>query len=160
MAWIISAALGQRQPSSATLRTQPPAYHDPHFFNPPVHTMPRPILDEAHIHPAIRQRIANHEQTIVQEVQAAVRSQRVVVVGMAQNPVVKSLRRLLQNTGVTFTYLEYGSYFSQWRTRTALKLWTGWPTFPMVFRDGVLLGGYEDVKALIAAGELRGDAKA
>ena len=33
--------------------------------------------------------------------------------------------------GIDFYYLEYGSYFSQWHRRLALKMWTGWPTFPM-----------------------------
>jgi glutaredoxin-related protein len=51
--------------------------------------------------------------------------------------------------------LEYGSYFSDWRKRNALKLWTGWPTFPMVFVEGVLVGGDKDVQALLAAGSLQ-----
>jgi glutaredoxin-related protein len=51
-------------------------------------------------------------------------------------------------------YLEFGSYFSQWRRRNALKMWTGWPTFPMVFHKGVLLGGHKDTKALLAQGAL------
>jgi glutaredoxin-related protein len=73
-----------------------------------------------------------------------------VVVGMKQNPVVKNVRALLSEAGILYHYLEYGSYFSQWKRRLALKMWTGWPTFPMVFRDGVLLGGHKEVKALIA----------
>jgi monothiol glutaredoxin len=36
-----------------------------------------------------------------------------------------------------------------------LKMWTGWPTFPMVFVKGVLVGGATDVEALIASGELK-----
>ena len=31
--------------------------------------MPRPILDEAHIHPAIRAKIAGHQQAIVEAMQ-------------------------------------------------------------------------------------------
>jgi len=73
-----------------------------------------------------------------------------VVVGMKQNPVVKNVRALLSEAGILYHYFEYGSYFSQWKRRLALKMWTGWPTFPMVFRDGVLLGGHKEVKALIA----------
>jgi len=34
-------------------------------------------------------------------------------------------------------------------------MWTGWPTFPMVFVKGILVGGYTDLKALIDSGELR-----
>jgi glutaredoxin-related protein len=117
--------------------------------------MPRPILDEAHIHPAIRAKVATHEQAIVQEVMAAVKAHDVVVVGMAMNPFPKKARKLLDAAGVPHHYLEYGSYFNSWRARNALKLWTGWPTFPMVFVKGVLVGGANDLQALIASGELK-----
>ncbi|MFM2035067.1 MAG: hypothetical protein RL459_332 [Pseudomonadota bacterium] len=118
--------------------------------------MPRPILEEAQIHPLIRETIAHHHQDIVQEVQAAIAQHRVVVVGMAQNPVVSSARKRLHSAGIEHHYLEYGSYFSQWRRRNALKMWTGWPTLPMVFADGILLGGYKDLKAMLASGALKG----
>jgi len=42
-----------------------------------------------------------------------------------------------------------------WRERNALKLWTGWPTFPMVFVKGVLVGGAQDLDKLLKNGELR-----
>ena len=117
--------------------------------------MPRPILDEAHLHPAIRDKIANLHQDIVREVQTAISAHPVVVVGMRQNPVVKQARRSLDAAGIAFHYLEYGSYFSEWRRRTALKMWTGWPTFPMIFIDGVLIGGGRDLRRLVDSGELK-----
>jgi glutaredoxin-related protein len=117
--------------------------------------MPRQILDEAHIHPAIRDQVATHEQAIVQEVQRAVKAHDVVVVGMAMNPFPKKARKLLDGAGQAYHYLEYGSYFNTWRARNALKLWTGWPTFPMVFVKGTLVGGANDLQALIASGELK-----
>ena len=79
----------------------------------------------------------------------------VVVVGMLGNPFVRRARQALQGAGVAFSYLEYGSYVSQWRRRNALKMWSGWPTLPMVFVNGVLVGGYDDLKALLASGELK-----
>jgi glutaredoxin-related protein len=117
--------------------------------------MARPVLAESSIHPAIRNRIATQHQDIVKEVQDAVAAHAVVVVGMALNPVPKRARRALDGAGVAYTYLEYGSYFNTWRRRNALKMWTGWPTFPMVFVKGVLVGGASDVEALIASGELK-----
>jgi monothiol glutaredoxin len=117
--------------------------------------MPRAILDEAHIHPAIRERIARHQADIVGEVQRAVTAHAVVVVGMRQNPFPRRARRALDAAGVAFHYLEYGSYFSDWRRRNALKMWTGWPTFPMVFVRGTLVGGADDLQRLIDSGELR-----
>ncbi|MBP6851613.1 MAG: glutaredoxin [Rhodoferax sp.] len=117
--------------------------------------MTRPVLDEARIHPAIRDRIANHHVDIVREVEAAVAAHPVVVVGMAQNPMPKKARKLLQDAGIAFQYLEYGSYFNTWRRRNALKMWTGWPTFPMVFVKGVLVGGATDLQALLDSGALK-----
>lgn len=117
--------------------------------------MPRPILDEDHIHPAIRAKVAGHQQAIVQEVLAAVQANDVVVVGMRLNPFPKKACAALERAGQPFKYLAYGSYVSDWRRRNALKLWTGWPTFPMVFVKGTLVGGYGDLKALIESGELK-----
>lgn len=115
--------------------------------------MSRSILDEAHIHPAIRQSISDNNADIVCEVQAAIASNKVVVVGMAQNPFPRKARKALDATGTPYKYLEYGSYLSQWRRRNALKMWTGWPTLPMVFVKGVLVGGANDLQRLIDSGE-------
>jgi len=115
----------------------------------------RPILDEKRIHPAIRQSIETHERDILREVQEAVAANAVVVVGMAQNPFPKKARKLLSAAGIAHRYLEYGSYFSQWRRRNALKMWTGWPTFPMIFVKGTLIGGASDLERLMASGELQ-----
>jgi monothiol glutaredoxin len=117
------------------------------------HAMTRSILDEAHIHPAIRQKITDGHADIVREVQAAVAGNHVVVVGMTQNPFPKKARKALDAIGAPYQYLEYGSYFSQWKPRTALKMWTGWSTFPMVFVKGTLIGGCSDLQKLIDSGE-------
>jgi glutaredoxin-related protein len=117
--------------------------------------MPRPVLDEAHIHPAIRARIAENRQDIVREVQGAIASNDVVVVGMAGNPFPRKARKALDAIGQPYRYLQYGSYLSDWRRRNALKMWTGWPTFPMVFVKGQLVGGSSELEALIASGALK-----
>ena len=117
--------------------------------------MTRTLLDESAIHPAIRQQIAELHLPVIRQVQAAVAQHPVVVVGMSGNPVVGKARKALTAAGVVHEYLEFGSYFSQWRLRNALKMWTGWPTFPMVFHKGVLLGGHKDTKALLAKGALK-----
>jgi len=116
--------------------------------------MARKVLDEAHIHPAVREKIANYRADILKEVQAAVAANDIVVVGMRQNPAPKRARKALDAAGIAYKYLEYGSYLGEWRRRLALKLWTGWPTFPMVFVKGVLVGGADDLVRLIASGEV------
>jgi monothiol glutaredoxin len=115
--------------------------------------MTRSILDEAHIHPAIRQAISDKNAEIIREVQAAIASNTVVVVGMAQNPFPRKARKALDSIGTPYKYLGYGSYLSQWRRRNSLKMWTGWPTFPMVFVKGTLVGGAAELQRLIDSGE-------
>ena len=117
--------------------------------------MPRSILGEDKIHPAIREKIAAHHAEIVKEVQAAVAANDIVVVGMRQNPFPKKARKLLGEAGLAYKYLEYGSYLAGWQRRLALKMWTGWPTLPMVFVKGVLVGGAGDLERLIKNGELK-----
>lgn len=117
--------------------------------------MPRQVLDESRLHPAIRDRVANLNADIVHNVQAAASSNPVLVVGMGGNPACRQARRALDAAGVPHQYLEYGNYFGQWRRRNALKMWTGWPTFPMVFVKGMLVGGKDDLLRLAESGELK-----
>ena len=117
--------------------------------------MPRSVLDETRIHPAVRAAVAGHQADTVAEVVQAVAAHAVVVVGMRQNPFPRKARKALDAAGVAHHCLEYGSYFSQWRPRLALKMWSGWPTLPMVFVKGQLVGGANDLARLIASGELR-----
>jgi glutaredoxin-related protein len=116
--------------------------------------MPRKILTEEHIHPDIREKVAKFHHDIVDEVEKAVASHAVVVVGMKQNPNPRRARRILDKKGVAYEYLEYGTYLGPWRKRNALKMWCGWPTFPMVFVKGTLIGGADDLQKLVDSGEL------
>jgi monothiol glutaredoxin len=116
--------------------------------------MSRHVLPLERIHPAIRDKIANYNRDLVDEVETAIRQHAVVIVGMAQNPAPRRARALLKAKGIPFEYLEYGSYLSLWRRRLALKKWTGWPTFPMIFVKGTLIGGADDLEKLIQSGEL------
>ncbi len=115
----------------------------------------RPILEESRLHPAIRDKVAGNRVDVVRDVETVVAAHPVVVVGMAGNPFCRKARKVLDAAGVPFHYIEYGSYLGQWRRRNALKMWTGWPTLPMVFVRGMLVGGAEDVQRLAGSGELK-----
>ena len=117
--------------------------------------MSRPIFEEVQIHGAIRAKVEGFQQAIVVQVQAAIKAHPVVVVGMRQNPFPKKACKALDAAAVAYHYIEYGSYFGMWRQRLALKIWTGWPTIPMIFVKGMLVGGYDDLKKLIDSGELK-----
>jgi glutaredoxin-related protein len=117
--------------------------------------MLRQTLEETRLHPAIRDKVANLHADTVHNVNAAASSNPVLVVGMALNPFCRRARQALNAASVPHHYLEYGSYFSEWRRRGSLKMWSGWPTFPMVFVKGALVGGHADLKKLIDSGELK-----
>ena len=117
--------------------------------------MPRTTLDESQLHPVIRPRVAAYYADTVQEVQRAVAAHALVVVGMGQNPFPRKARKALDAAGIAHHDIDYGNYFGQWRRRSALKMWTGWPTLPMVFVRGTLVGGAQELIALIDSGELK-----
>lgn len=116
---------------------------------------PRPLLDPQKRSPQVAEACAQFHGKILKEVADTVAREPVVVVGMAQNPFVKKARTALSSAGVAFTYLEYGSYFSFWKERLAIKMWSGWPTFPQVYVKGVLIGGFTETQAAIADGSLK-----
>jgi len=93
---------------------------------------------------------------IVDEVASAIAAHDVVVVGMAVNLHVKRARRIFDEANVAHHDLDYGGYHSMWRERLALKMWAGWPTFPMVFVKGRLVGGAKETQHLVADDELHG----
>ena len=111
--------------------------------------MSRYILDESKIHPNIQSTVKNSFRNDVEEVIAIVENTPVVVIGMAGNPHCKKACKVLDKQGTTYRYVEYGSYFKEWRKRNALKMWTGWKTFPMVFVDGMLIGGAAELQRLV-----------
>ena len=117
--------------------------------------MPRNILEESCYHPAIRDSVSQWQADVVHNVNASRLSNAILVVGMAGNPFCKRALKALEAAGLPHQYLSYGSYFSHWKPRLALKMWAGWPTCPMVFVKGVLVGGAQDLQRLIESGEIR-----
>lgn len=115
----------------------------------------RPLLAPNDTTDAVREAQAAFGREVLEEVRRTVERDPLVVVGMAQNPFVKKARRALEEAGLSFTYLEYGSYLSEWRKRLAIKMWSGWPTFPQVFAKGVLIGGFDDTVKALADGSLK-----
>lgn len=116
--------------------------------------MARSVLDPAKVHATVQGAHSAFHAEIVKQVEDAVARDQVVVVGMKTNPFVKRARKALEGAGVPFTYLEFGGYTSQWKQRLAIKMWSGWPTFPQVFIQGRLVGGATDVEKLVKENKL------
>ena len=96
-----------------------------------------------------------YHDDVVTRVREAVAADPVVVVGMGWNPHVARVRKALTAAGIAHRYLELGNYSNMWRERLAVKLWSGWPTFPQVFVRGELLGGDSLTRQAIEDGSLR-----
>lgn len=116
--------------------------------------MSRPELQQPKCTDTAKKKIEGFKSDTLNEVRGAIVAHKIVVVGMALNPHVKRARKALDAAGATHHYLGYGSYTGAWKERLAIKIWSGWPTFPQVFVDGQLVGGANEVEALIADGGL------
>lgn len=116
--------------------------------------MSRVVLSSEKVSPEALKMITGYHQNVVNEVISAVHNHDVVVVGMAHNPFVGKARKALDGKGIKYKYLGYGNYWSQWKPRLAIKLWSGWPTFPQVFVKGVLIGGYTDLAKMLEEGRM------
>ena len=117
--------------------------------------MNRPVLAAEKLSADALTYISGYHQAVVSEVANAVANNKIVVVGMGQNPFVKKARKELSNAALDFKYLEYGNYWSQWKPRLAIKLWSGWPTYPQVFVDGKLIGGFQELVKELKTGNLK-----
>lgn len=115
----------------------------------------RPTLPAAQLSPTALAASQAFFADTIREIQTAIGRDAVVVVGMAQNPFVKKARKALEAAGISFTYLEYGSYFGEWKRRLAIKMWSGWPTFPQVYVKGTLIGGFSETTKELADGSLK-----
>lgn len=117
--------------------------------------MNRTTLASENVAPDALTFITGYHQQTVNEVAAAVAANKIVVVGMVMNPFVKKARKALTEAGIDFKYLEYGTYWSMWKPRLAIKLWSGWPTYPQVFVDGKLIGGFKELDAAMKSGKIK-----
>lgn len=114
----------------------------------------RQILSASQIHPELLPQIEAYHSAIIEEIKDALDKHQVVVVGMAQNPFCKKAKKAMESSKHPFKYLEYGSYLGEWKPRLAIKMWAGWPTFPMVFVKGQLIGGFQELKGWLDEGKL------
>ena len=99
--------------------------------------------------------ISEFHNSIIADLQQCIAQNDVVVVGMAVNPFVKKARKLLNEKNIPFVYKEYGGYFSAWKERLAIKMWSGWPTFPQVFVRQTLIGGATDLEKALENNSLQ-----
>ena len=114
----------------------------------------RELLKPEQIDAGALQAMSSFHKDVVATVREAVQGNHLVIVGMAQNPVVKKARKSLDEKGIAYKYLEYGNYLSMWKPRLAIKLWSGWPTFPQIFVDGKLIGGNDELQKHLALGKI------
>ncbi len=117
-------------------------------------SLSRVTFEAARVHPAIAGQLGGYQAELISRVELLVQQHDVVIVGMSMNPFPGRARRLLDARGIRYEYLGLGSYLSQWRLRLGLKMWTGWPTFPMIFVKRTFIGGFRELERLVDSGEL------
>ncbi len=115
----------------------------------------RPELAHPPVSAAARAAIEALHPDVLGEVRRVVLAHRVVVVGMAWNQPVKKVRGALEEAGIEYHYHEIGNYLGMWGERLAVKMWSGWPTFPQVFVRGTLMGGTDLTVAALKDGSLK-----
>ncbi len=113
----------------------------------------RPLLDKAT--PAALADMEAFHSARLDEIKRAVAEHDIVVIGMALNGACGKAVRALEAAGHKVHYIEIGGYFSKWRERLAIKLWSGWPLYPQVFVKGTLVGGHDRTVAAIADGTIK-----
>jgi len=112
----------------------------------------RKVLSDDRVSGRIQKMMSEFHPEAIERVEQAISANKVVVVGMRGNYFVKKALRNLVRWNVAFEYCEFGSYFSQYNERVTLKMWSGYSTFPMIFVNGVLIGGNSDMEAEKAEG--------
>ena len=112
----------------------------------------RSVFDGGKVSGRVAAVFGNNHATVIKEISEAIKQNDVVVVGMSMNPFVIKARKNLDKLGIPFTYLEYGTYFNNYDLRVAIKMWSGWATFPQIFVKGTFIGGSDDLNAEIADG--------
>lgn len=105
----------------------------------------RKVLNPNQVNETAMKSIAGFHPEYIRQVEEAIQNNDYVVVGMSLNPFCKKARNLLTAKGLKHEYIEFGGYTSMWKERLAIKLWSGWPTFPMVFVKGQLIGGFNEL---------------
>jgi glutaredoxin-related protein len=115
----------------------------------------RKVLPADRVASNLQNLIQKFHPSVVEKVEQEIQKNKVVVIGMRGNYFVKKAIKNLNQWNIPFQYLEFGSYFSQYNERVTLKMWTGFSTFPMIFINGVLIGGNSDLEAEKNQGNLQ-----
>jgi glutaredoxin-related protein len=117
--------------------------------------VPHAAAGKIPLHESAAKKAESFHSDVVETVARLVAENDVVVVGMGWNPHVSRARKALDAAGIPYAYHEIGNYAGQWKPRLAVKIWSGWPTFPQVFVKQALLGGADEVQKALKSGELK-----
>ena len=89
--------------------------------------------------------VNRYRHTVVKEVIQHVSENYIFMVGMAWKEVIKRIGTYEYND----THVEYGAYLSLCKERLPIQMGSSYETFPLLFVQGILMGGLDDLKALI-----------
>lgn len=115
----------------------------------------RQALSPDLVYPEADAAIGSFHPDVLEHVQRSLGEHAVFVIGMSRNPFCKKARVLLENAQIEHLYWDCGGYFGEWKKRLAIKMWSGWPTFPQVFVKGKLVGGFAELEKAQQSGDLK-----
>lgn len=121
----------------------------------PAVALSREVLSNEDLYPEARTAISGFHPDVLSTIRSGLLNNAVMVIGMARNPFCKKARLLLTREQIEHYYWDCGGYFSEWKKRLAIKMWSGWPTFPQVFVKGKLVGGFSELEKAQQNGDLK-----
>lgn len=78
----------------------------------------------------------------------------IVVLDMSNGTYMEKIQSIFRMKGLEIDLQEFGTPFTKKNEREAIKAWSGWQTFPQIFVNGYLIGGYIELKKSFDDGSL------
>jgi glutaredoxin-related protein len=83
---------------------------------------------------------------LLTSISVSVEKNTCVVITIENGPYTRQILEILKDNGIEVQLIEIGTPFTKIKEREMVKIWSGWDSFPQIYLNGFLLGGYEELK--------------
>jgi glutaredoxin-related protein len=83
---------------------------------------------------------------LLTSISVSVEKNTCVVITIENGPYTRQILEILKENGIEVQLIEIGTPFTKIKEREMVKIWSGWDSFPQIYLNGFLLGGYEELK--------------
>ena len=98
-------------------------------------------------------RLSDFHQPLIEQLQQEIHSHDIVVVGLAYQPSTQRVIKELNKLDCLTQCIEISPWIGSSEKRLAIKIWSGWPSFPQIFVRGMLIGGELELGNFVASGD-------